>query len=108
MTDRPPPPEALDPIIHVAARLRIVAALAVLPGGDEIAFPKLQKLLEVTSGNLATHLRKLEDAAYIRVTKTIQGRTPVTWIRLTDEGRTAFRGYKRALRALLEPSLPSE
>ena len=92
----------LDPVIHVQARLRIVVALDALPPGDELTFPKLQALLDVTSGNLATHLRKLEEVGYVRVSKVIEGRSPVTWLSLTDEGRLAFRIYKRALRTLLE------
>ncbi len=75
--------------------------LDALGTGDSIAFPRLQELLDATSGNLATHLRRLEEAGYIESRKTIEGRTPATYVRLTDEGRHAFRAYKRALRTLL-------
>ena len=67
----------LDPVIHAAARLKIVAALATLKPGAAITFPTLQKSLDMTAGNLSTHLRKLEDAAYVGVEKTIEGRSPV-------------------------------
>lgn len=91
----------LDPIIHAQARLRIITILTTLAAGDSMAFPKLQELLGMTSGNLATHLRKLEDADYVRVQKVLEGRTPVTYVGVSDEGRTAFRTYKKTLLQLL-------
>ena len=94
-------PEDLDPVIHAPARLRVVASLAALGRGDEVAFPKLRKLLDMTAGNLSTHLRKLEDAGYVAVTKTHSGRTPVTYVSLTRTGRDAFEDYLTKLRDLL-------
>lgn len=91
----------LDPIIHAESRLRIIAALATLEEGDQITFPRLQELLDMTAGNLSTHLRKLEEAAYVGVEKTHRGRTPVTYIALTTTGRRAFEDYTAQLRALL-------
>jgi len=99
------PPE-LDPVIHAQARLRVVVALSVLREGDRMAFPRLKDLLAMTAGNLSVHLRKLEDAGYVDVTKTHQGRTPTTLVCLTRRGRLAFEEYTAAVRALLEP--PSE
>ncbi len=93
--------DALDPVIHAPARLRVVATLAALDAGDELGFPKLQKLLDMTAGNLSTHLRKLEDAGYVRVTKTHEGRTPATYLALTQHGRRAFEDYQEALTGLL-------
>ncbi|WP_167040704.1 transcriptional regulator [Salinibacterium sp. ZJ454] len=91
----------LDPVIHASARLRITATLAALPVGDQMSFPRVQELLEMTAGNLSTHLRKLEDAGYVAVTKTHQGRTPITYLALTTRGRRAFEDYTEALRAVL-------
>lgn len=96
--------DELDPVIHVQARLRIVTILDTLGLGDSLSFPRLQALLSVTSGNLATHLRKLEDTEYVKVQKVLEGRTPVTYISLTEDGRLAFRVYKKHLRALLDES----
>ncbi len=101
MTGSPALPQPLDPVIHAEARLRITAALAAIHHGDRISFPRLQSLLEMTSGNLSTHLRKLEDAGYVEVTKTFEGRTPTTYLALTPSGRTAFETYTRTLRGLL-------
>ncbi|MDQ3153047.1 MAG: transcriptional regulator [Actinomycetota bacterium] len=91
----------LDPVIHAQARLRVVASLAALCPGDRIAFPRVQQLLDMTAGNLSTHLRKLEDAGYIEVTKTHERRTPVTYLALTRRGRIAFEEYTAALHTLL-------
>ncbi|WP_010205815.1 transcriptional regulator [Salinibacterium sp. PAMC 21357] len=93
--------DELDPVIHASARLRITAALATLPAGDRLAFPRLQQLLEMTPGNLSTHLRKLEDAGYVEVTKAHQGRSPVTYLNLTSPGRAAFETYTASLKRLL-------
>lgn len=92
----------LDPVIHAQARLRVTAALASLRPGDRISFPRLQELLEMTAGNLSTHLRKLEDAGYVEITKTHERRTPVTYVQLTRTGRRAFEDYTAAVRALLD------
>ena len=94
----------LDPVIHAQARLRVMVALAALTVGDQITFPRLQQLLDMTAGNLSTHLRKLEDAGYVQITKTYQRRTPVTYVALTSPGRRAFEDYIAALRLLLPPT----
>jgi len=93
--------DELDPVIHAQARLRIVSALATLDRGESVTFPRLLELLDMTAGNLSTHLRKLEDAQYVLVTKMHHGRTPVTYLELTKSGRRAFEDYTDALRALL-------
>ena len=66
-----------------------------------LAFTRLQQILDLTAGNLSTHLRKLEDAGYVEVTKVIEGRTPATYLALTDAGRAAFTAYRKALAQLL-------
>jgi len=91
----------LDPVIHAQPRLRVTVALAALDVGDKITFPRLQQLMGMTAGNLSTHLRKLEDAGYVAVTKTHRRRTPVTFIALTRPGRRALEDYTAALHALL-------
>ena len=91
----------LDPVIHAQARLRITSALASLGPRDQITFPRLQDLLEMTAGNLSTHLRRLEDAGYVAVDKTHERRTPVTYLCLTTAGRRAFEDYLEALRIML-------
>ena len=94
-------PDELDPLIHVPARLRIVATLAVLPSGDALTFSRLQDMIGLTAGNLITHLRKLEDAGYISTEKTGNGVASRTTVELTRQGRAALETYTSALRGLL-------
>ena len=93
--------ESLDPVIHAPARLRIVATLATLPEGASLSFTRLQDMLELTPGNLITHLRRLEDAGYLESETTGNGRASRTSIALTRHGRAALDIYRDALRALL-------
>ena len=66
-----------------------------------MTFPRLQELLDMTAGNLSTHLRKLEDARYVVITKAHQGRTPVTFLALSKTGRRAFEDYMDTLRSVI-------
>ena len=93
--------DTLDPVIHAPARLRITATLATLPAGDTLSFTRLQDMLDLTPGNLITHLRKLEDAGYLTSEKTGNGTASRTSLALTPEGRTALESYTEALRGLL-------
>jgi DNA-binding MarR family transcriptional regulator len=93
--------EALDPLIHAPARLRILATLAALPDGDALAFTRLQDMLALTPGNLITHVRKLEEAGYLASEKTGNGTASRTSIGLTGQGRAALEAYTSALRGLL-------
>ena len=93
--------DALDPVIHAPARLRIVVTLANLPHGDELSFSRLQEMLELTPGNLITHLRKLEEAGYVTTVKTGHGIWSRTTVALTNQGRAAFDAYTATLRDLL-------
>jgi DNA-binding transcriptional ArsR family regulator len=78
-----------------------------LPIGDRITFPRLQQLLDMTAGNLTTHLRRLEDAGYVEITKTYRGRSPVTYVALAAAGRRAYEDYLAALHALLQAAAPT-
>ena len=97
---------SLDPVIHAQPRLRVTVILATLDPEDQITFPRLREMVGMTAGNLSTHLRKLEDAGYVAVTKSHRRRTPVTYIALTRSGRRALEDYTTALRALLGPPTP--
>jgi DNA-binding MarR family transcriptional regulator len=93
--------DALDPLIHVPTRLRIVATLAALDDGDTLSFTRLQDMIGLTPGNLIVHLRKLEDADYLTTEKNGNGAASRTTVALTSRGRTALDAYTRALRDLL-------
>ena len=87
--------DALDPLIHVPARLQIVATLAALPDGDALSFTRLQDMIGLTPGNLITHLRKLEDADYLTSEKTGNGPASRTSVALTHRGRAALEHLHR-------------
>ena len=93
--------DELDPMIHVPARLRIVATLAALPDGDTLSFTRLQNMIGLTPGNLITHLRKLQDAGYLSTEKTGNGVASRTSVALSTRGRAALDTYTAALRDLL-------
>ena len=96
------PDDALDPLIHVPTRLKIVATLAALPDGDTLSFTRLQDMIGLTPGNLIIHLRRLEEADYISSQKTKNGTAPkTTTVALTSQGRAALDAYTKALRDLL-------
>jgi DNA-binding MarR family transcriptional regulator len=94
--------ETLDRLIHAPARLRIVVSLAALREGDSVSFPRLQRMLDLTPGNLISHLRKLEDADYLVTEKSDAGPSAGTSIALTRAGRQALYDYTAALRGILE------
>ena len=88
----------LDRVIHEPARLLIVALLA---GVKEADFLWVLRESALTKGNLSSHLVKLEEAGYVEVGKTYRGRVPLTVLRLTHAGRSAFEAYKRNMNGLL-------
>jgi len=92
----------LDPVIHAPARLRVMVTLAALPDGDDLSFTRLQDLIELTPGNLITHLRKLQDAGYVRTERNGSGVTARTSVTLTSAGRAALEHYTTVLRQLLD------
>jgi DNA-binding MarR family transcriptional regulator len=89
----------IDRLIHEPARLMILALLYVVESGD---FTFLMRQTGLTWGNLSSHMSKLEAAGYIEVEKEFKGKKPNTMLRLTDEGRAAFREYRRSMRQVLD------
>lgn len=94
----------LDPVIHAPARLRVLVSLAALPDGDSLSFSRLRQLLDLTAGNLITHLRKLGDAGYVASIKSHGGGNARTSVHLTHTGRAALEQYSATLRQLLGDS----
>lgn len=82
--------KSFDKLIHERIRLGIVSALAASP---TLTFTDLKKLLATSDGNLSVHARKLEDAGYIEMVKSFEGRTPKTEFKLLEAGREALRAY---------------
>jgi len=88
----------LDQVIHERVRLAIISALAV---NDSLTFNDLKTLLDVSDGNLSVHARKLEDAGYVRCTKSFVGRQPRTEYKLTATGRRALEAYLEQMESVI-------
>lgn len=89
----------LDRLIHERVRLGIVSALAV---NGSLPFTELRDLLNTTDGNLSAHARRLEEAGYIRCTKSFEGRVPRTDYALTDRGRRELEAYLGHMEAIIK------
>jgi DNA-binding transcriptional ArsR family regulator len=89
----------IDRLIHEPARLMILALLYVVESGD---FTFLMRQTGLTWGNLSSHMSRLEAAGYIEVEKEFKGKKPNTMLRLTDEGRVAFRAYRQSMKQVLD------
>jgi DNA-binding MarR family transcriptional regulator len=89
----------IDQVIHAPARLMVLTYLYVVESADYVF---LMKLTGLTWGNLSTHLTKLEEAGYVEMLKEFQGKKPHTIIRLTEQGRAAFREYKKSMAQVLD------
>ena len=92
-------PVGFDQLIHGRVRLGIVSALAV---EESLTFNELKERLETSDGNLSVHARRLEEAGYLEVTKSFEGRIPRTDYRLTEAGRKALERYLDHMEALIE------
>lgn len=90
----------IDEVIHGRVRLGVMAFLS---GADSADFNTLKSKLQTTDGNLSVHLRKLEDAGFVAVTKRFQGKKPLTEARMTEAGRKAFVAYLDAMAGLMPP-----
>jgi DNA-binding MarR family transcriptional regulator len=75
-----------------------MSALAV---NDSLDFNALKEFLEVTDGNLATHLKKLESEDFIGVQKSFVDRKPNTKYSITKSGKTAFTQHLNALEEII-------
>ncbi len=90
----------IDDVIHGRIRLGIMAALSGVETAD---FNTLKARLQTTDGNLSVHLRKLEEAGFVEVIKSFQGRKPLTTAKMTEAGRKAFVAYLDAMHGLMGP-----
>jgi DNA-binding transcriptional ArsR family regulator len=88
----------VDRLIHEPARLLIVAMLSAVKEAD---FLFLLRESGLTKGNLSSHLARLEYGRYVEIEKTYRGKVPLSLIRLTPAGRTAFQHYRKTMNGLL-------
>ena len=93
----------LNRVIHEKGRLAIMSALAAAP---ELTFTELRDLLDMTDGNLTTHIRTLQQEGFVSVTKSYQNNRPLTSCALTAAGRKAFAQYIDLLDQIVRQSKP--
>jgi DNA-binding MarR family transcriptional regulator len=90
---------ALDQEFESRVRLGIMSVLMV---NDTVEFKTLKELLELTDGNLSSHLTALEKAGYIQVKKQFIDRKPNTTYSVTKQGRKAFEDHLKVLETLIK------
>ncbi len=95
----PEPLLQLDRIIHEKGRLAIMSLLAASP---QLSFTELRDTLNLTDGNLTAHIRTLQEAGYVAVTKTFQGSRSLTTFSLTAPGTKAFSQYIDLLEQIVQ------
>lgn len=96
-------PGRFNETIHAPLRLR---TCAFLEATAEVEFSVLREFLAVADSVVSKHLKVLQEAGYVQLTKpTGRGRVR-TWVSLTTEGRTAYADHVSALRALVDPGTP--
>ncbi|MBT1703980.1 winged helix-turn-helix domain-containing protein [Chryseosolibacter indicus] len=93
------PFDLLDRVLEHRLRLQI---MSVLVANDSYDFNSLKELMNVTDGNLATHIKALEKEKYISVSKSFVDRKPKTKYKVTEKGRTAFKKHIDALELLIK------
>lgn len=93
----------LDRVIHEKGRLAIMSLLAAAP---KLSFTELRDTLNMTDGNITTHIRTLQEAGYVSVTKSFEGSRPLTTCALTESGRKAFASYINLLEQIVQRAKP--
>ena len=90
--------ENLNKVFDSRIRLGIMSALLV---NEDVNFNDLKELMQVTDGNLASHLKTLEESAYIKVEKGFIGRKTNTTYSVTKAGEKAFKAHLDALEKMI-------
>ena len=94
----------LDRVIHEKGRLAIMSMLAATA---ELSFTEMRDSLSMTDGNLTTHIRTLQEAGYISITKSFQNNRPLTTCSLTAGGKKAFTNYINLLEKIIQQNKQS-
>ncbi len=90
----------INPLFCDRVRLAIMATLAA--SRHPVTFTTLVQSFDVTPGNLSAHLRKLEEAGFVKCTKEFIGRKPRTSYECTARGRAETKGYLRVVEKVLK------
>lgn len=89
---------SLDPVIHAPTRLQIMSLLAA---ATEAEFSFVRDSLEISDSVLSKHAGALEAAGYVEIRKGHVGKRPRTWLKLTPDGRKAFKTYVETLQSIV-------
>jgi DNA-binding MarR family transcriptional regulator len=93
------PIEQLQKVFDSRVRLGVMSALMV---NAQVSFNELKELINVTDGNLASHLKALEENGYVKVNKGFVGRKTNTTYAVTRAGEKAFRLHLDALEQMIK------
>lgn len=93
------PIEQLQKVFDSRVRLGIMSALIV---NDTVSFNELKELIQVTDGNLASHLKALEENGLVKVNKGFIGRKTNTTYSVTKAGEKSFRQHLDALEQMIK------
>jgi DNA-binding MarR family transcriptional regulator len=88
----------IDDVIHGRLRLGVMAYLSAV---SPAVFGELRDKVGATDGNLSTHLKKLEEAGYVRQEKLFVGKKPQTRVHLTEKGRKAWLAWIQRMEAIM-------
>lgn len=83
------------------SRIRL-GIMSVLMVNDWVEFREMKEVLDITDGNLASHINSLEKTGYVEVKKEFVGKKPKTTYRVTQKGRSAFNDHLQALEKLIK------
>jgi DNA-binding transcriptional ArsR family regulator len=86
--------QSLNRLVHEPARLSILVALSACEKAD---FLFLLNVTGLTKGNLSSHLSKLADAQLVEIEKKFEGKTPVTYAKLTLAGKNALKDHWKSV-----------
>lgn len=89
--------------LHKAFESRIrLGIMSVLAVNDMLDFNALKEYLDVTDGNLASHIKALEKEGFIDIEKSFVGKKPNTKYFMTKAGKKAFEDHLNALEKLIK------
>ena len=76
--------------------------MSLLAAAPKLSFTELRDTLNMTDGNITTHIRTLQEAGYLSITKSFEGNRPLTTCSLTESGRKAFANYIDLLEQIVQ------
>ena len=95
----------IDRVIHEKGRLPIMSLLAA---STSLSFTEMRDELGMTDGNLSMHIKTLQEAGFVSVTKSYSNQRPLTTCALTPAGRKAFADYIDLLEQIVRQAREAE